>query len=465
MTHLSRYLLFICAFIVAGCSNSPSPTAPNRTADGTGKKTAPKQHVFVVSIDGLMPQSYMDPDSLGLKVPTLRELRRNGAYSPGATTVFPSITYPSHTSMVTGMRPTTHGIHSNAAWDPERRNQEGWWWYVEDIKVPTIFHIAQAAGRRTALLHWPVTVGADVDVLVPDYERARTLDDIKLIKALSTPGLFDGVQARFPDFFERYTPWKVSDRSAMDIAVHLIETEPPELMFIHTLKVDDYTHKYGPWHDQVKSKVEQADAALGRLIDAAKKAGIWDKTTLVVVSDHGFIPIHTRFRPGHVLKKIGLIPADQSENLSFWKANVVSSGGGAYIYVRDENDEATKRLLIDTFTAMVGKPDSGVKRVYSRDDILAKGGDPRALIALEAVDGFRFSMGYDGEMYTPKPNTGHHGYDPDRPEMKTTFLMYGPGIKPGKVDDVRLIDLAPTIASWLALSMPGTEGRVLDVRR
>src|SRR4029077_8117194 len=99
-----------------------------------------------------------------------------GAISAGARSVFPSVTYPAHTSIVTGVDPGTHGIVTNTAWDPEDRNQEGWRWYAEDIQARTLWDAAREAGLETAIVNWPVTVGARASWLVPEYWRAGTGD-------------------------------------------------------------------------------------------------------------------------------------------------------------------------------------------------------------------------------------------------------------------------------------------------
>ncbi len=149
--------LFSCLLAMAGLlgggSLAPQPTKQRATR---GESIL---HVILISVDGLMPESYTHPDAHGLKVPTLRELARNGLSSDGARSVFPTVTYPLHTSIATGTNPGTHGIVTNTAWDPLERNQGGWRWYAEDIRVPTLWDAARAHGLRTALVWWPVTVG------------------------------------------------------------------------------------------------------------------------------------------------------------------------------------------------------------------------------------------------------------------------------------------------------------------
>src|SRR5215470_11487073 len=163
--------------VVTGCALTgcvaPAAAAP------------PRPHVVIVSVDGLRPDTYLEADRLGLKIPTLRRLMREGTVAAGAMSVLPSVTYPAHTTIATGVFPARHGIVTNYAWDPVDKNLTGWWWYAEDIRAPTLWDAARAAGRKVALIDWPVTVGAKVDVLVPEYWRAGTPDDQKLERALA----------------------------------------------------------------------------------------------------------------------------------------------------------------------------------------------------------------------------------------------------------------------------------------
>ena len=142
-----------------------------QSAQSTSAK--PVQHVIVISIDGMKPESYTEPDAHGLKIPTLRQIVRDGASSDGVQPVMPTVTYPSHTTMVTGVNPGTHGIVTNPAWDPFGQNYNGYRWYEEDIRVPTLWQLARQHGLHTALIHWPVTVGAQADIIVPEIWRAN----------------------------------------------------------------------------------------------------------------------------------------------------------------------------------------------------------------------------------------------------------------------------------------------------
>src|SRR5262249_45075297 len=229
-----------------------------------GCAAAARTHVVVVSIDGLKPESYLEPDRLGLAVPTFRRMGREGVVGTDTRTVLPSVTYPSHTTIATGVPPAAHGIVSNYAFDPLGRNMDGWWWYAEDIRAPTVWDAARAAGRTVALIDWPVTVGAKADVLVPEYWRAGTADDQKIIRALATPGFLDEVAARRPGFWDRYTPPNVTDEAGVDLAEHALETRRPDLLFLHIWQTDHRQHDSAPGSPPALAALQNADPQLAR---------------------------------------------------------------------------------------------------------------------------------------------------------------------------------------------------------
>ena len=118
--------------------------------------------VILISIDGMKPEYVLEADVHGLKIPNLRRFVKEGAYSTGVHGVVPTVTYPSHTTIITGVSPAKHGIHANTTFDPLQKNYGGWYWYAEDIKVPTLWDAAADAHLTTVNVHWPVSVAARI---------------------------------------------------------------------------------------------------------------------------------------------------------------------------------------------------------------------------------------------------------------------------------------------------------------
>src|SRR5271154_7087699 len=131
------------------------------------QKQAPPLLVMI-SVDGMRPDYITEADAHGAKVPNLRRFLREGTYAEGVVGVVPTVTYPSHTTLVTGVSPAKHGIFANTTFDPLQQNLQGWYWYTEDIRVPTLWDVAAAAGWTTASIQWPVTVGARITWNIPE---------------------------------------------------------------------------------------------------------------------------------------------------------------------------------------------------------------------------------------------------------------------------------------------------------
>ena len=169
----------------------------------------PARHVVLISIDGMRPASYTSAGPA--KIPTLRALAARGAYASGVVGVLPTVTYPSHTTMITGVPPAIHGIVNNTWLDPEARAAGAWYWYARDIKVPTLPGLIRASGMTAAAVSWPVTVGMDLDYNVPEHFRSRHPEALSLLRALSTPRhLIDGYESSLA----APMPWPPTDDAA-----------------------------------------------------------------------------------------------------------------------------------------------------------------------------------------------------------------------------------------------------------
>ncbi|MET0391038.1 MAG: ectonucleotide pyrophosphatase/phosphodiesterase, partial [Polyangiales bacterium] len=443
-------LSLLCTVTASACT----PPRPTHVLDARGRRTpsGPIKHVVVVTVDGLVPDSYLHPDAHGLKVPTLRRLVADGAYSEGALSTFPSVTYPAHTSIATGVNPGRHGIVSNRSFDPLELNREAWFWYAEDLKVKPLWQVAHDVGYRTALINWPVTVGARANWLWTEIWRAKHPEDLKLIHALSTPGLARRVEHSFPGHAQRAVPPDNTDESGVDIAARVFQEGAPTLLFLHIHQVDGSQHKHGLWSEEAKAAIEGADQQLGRLFKIVERAQLAATTAFVIASDHGFADVTRQVNPGALLREAGLVELDPNGKVLTWHASAVPSGGTTYLYVNESSPDAADRVS-QLFERKASEAGSGIARVLKPADIAALGGDPKATLALEAELGVIFGSGYQTYEGTPL-NRAAHGYSPQRPEMRASLLVIGPTIKRGVVPDARLVDIAPTIASWLALPLP-----------
>jgi predicted AlkP superfamily pyrophosphatase or phosphodiesterase len=414
------------------------------------------RRVVMVSVDGLMPDYYRRADALGLKVPTLRRLMHEGAWASGVVGVLPSVTYPAHTTLITGVPPRVHGIAGNRIFDPLDRSNGAWHWFASDVRVPSLVSAARARWLTTASVSWPVSVGIGSDWNMPEFWRpnSRHEFDLKLYKAVSTPRLVEAVEISRG----RPVSWPLVEEDRVDAALFILSVHRPHLLLLHLIDTDAAQHDFGPRSPEALAAVEAADANLGRLLAAAEAGG--GDTLFAVVSDHGFLPVSRTLRPNVLLRQAGLITVDESGKPTDWRASFDANGGSAALRLKDRGDKDALSRARALFDARLAEPDSGIQRLLGPAEIAAAGGDPQGEFALDAREGFYFTSALDGEWSSPSPSRGYHGYAPDRKEMYSSFLVRGPGLaKKGDLGVIRMTAIAPTIARYLGISLgPEADG-------
>jgi predicted AlkP superfamily pyrophosphatase or phosphodiesterase len=439
-------LIFIC-----GCAQSDSKRAAE----------ALPQHVIMISIDGMVPDYYTAPERAGLRAPNLTLMKSGGAYAEGVEGVYPTVTYPSHTTLVTGLRPATHGIVQNRIFEaPTEAQTRAWYWYSKALKTETLWTVAKKARMVTAAVGWPVTVGADIDYNVPEiYKPGEEPQTWKLVEQNSTPGLLE--KALGPD---RDKDASVDERLTK-LSEYIITSHRPNLMLIHLIELDGAHHRNGPRTKPAIEIAEREDGYIGRIVEATRRAGIFEKTTFLIVSDHGFAKIDKRFAPNVALAKEKLITLDSNGKALEWKAAAWPAGGSCAIVLQDASDKETEAKVTAIFSKLAGSDNSPIKRVISRDELQRMGAIPQAALMLEASPGYSFDETLTGPETRESGETyrGTHGYLPTSDEMRASLIIYGVGARGGaKVRLARMVDVAPTIAALLKLSLPQVEGKRIE---
>ncbi len=160
-------LLVVGLFLFTPISLLSQKTAPKAGAPAVEPRR--DAHVIMISIDGLVPDYYTAPGRIGLRVPSLVQMKLGGAYADGVEGVYPSVTYPAHTTLITGVRPAVHGIIQNRIFEaPTAPHTREWYWFSSALKSETLWGLAKKAGLVSAAVGWPVTVGADIDYNMPE---------------------------------------------------------------------------------------------------------------------------------------------------------------------------------------------------------------------------------------------------------------------------------------------------------
>jgi predicted AlkP superfamily pyrophosphatase or phosphodiesterase len=413
------------------------------------------RHVVLISIDGLRPDYYLPASSRPTRTPALDTLLSRGSWAEGVLSQFPSLTYPSHTSIVTGVRPAKHGIVQNTMFAPDGGG--GWFFEASALRAQPLWDAAKAAGLTTAGISWPVTVGAKIDYLLPETNQApRDSTWLDLMRRQSTPGLVDAVVARLGGFEPNANRDYVErDRFSTAAAGVIIETYRPNLLMIHFVEADTAQHQHGPGSPQAIAAIERIDAAIGSVVRSLETAGILEETAIVITGDHGFYRVHSAFQPNVILREAGLLTVDAAGRVTEWQA----VAHRAAIRLKDPGNAALAQRVERLFVDLSEGRYRGLFRVIDRAEIARRGGDPDALLFLEPIEGYSTSAGTTGEFLIASSRGGDHGYTPDAPPMHTGLIVAGAGVKPGVVVPLaRQLDIAPTIARLLGFEMGGADG-------
>jgi arylsulfatase A-like enzyme len=410
---------------------------------------APGRHVVLISLDGLRPEFYLDPS---YPAPTLRALAAAGSQVRRAEPVFPSVTYPSHATIVTGVRPSRHGVLFNSILEADGTRGR---WYEEasDLRAPPLWEWAHAAGLRTAAVSWPTTYNAKIDLLLPERDYYARRHPLELITQATTPGLFERIRVAPSDgIFKNIVEW---DAFLTGVAAGIVREARPHLLLLHLVQTDHYQHRHGRDADEVKQAVARADAHVASIVAALRDAGLEDRAVVVVTGDHGFQDVRRDVFPNHVLARAGLRGCPRPGE--GWRATAHVAGGAAAVFVNPRGDAEAAKAAEAALRAEAGDRYT----IVSRAELDALGAMEGAAFAVEAAPGYAIGGACDRGL-SRAASGGTHGFLPSRESMATGFVAMGDGVRAGvTIDSMRLVDVAPTIARLLGVPAPPVEGRVL----
>ncbi len=422
--------------------------------------------VIVISIDGLKGKTLSTLLDRHRNTPNLYEFLKGGAVADGMVGVFPTVTYPSHTTLVTGVPPDIHGIYGNGLFDPEHTMRDAWYWYAQQVKAPAIWNVAHQQGLKTAAVSWPVSIGAQIDANFPEWRIPETLEDRLIYENLCTPGIY-AEYAKTYGIDVTAAPAKDPSESELDaeatrMAIFLLRTRKPDLLLVHVAETDHEQHMNGPDSEPEFQALERIDADIGLIRDAVRAEGLTDRTVFVIVSDHGFEPVSHSFNPNGVLNSMGLMGT--KANPDSWRVAAFEGGGSFGLIAHNPHDEEAIALARKTFQQLAREGKWGIDRLYEGPDLLATGGYGNSFLAVGMKPGFAIGDAADGPWLSPTGKLqGMHGFAPGPVELDSSFLAYGPGIQVKRLGRHHITDVAPTIAALLGLTMNGTSGaNILD---
>jgi len=407
MKILFRLLLCSLMALGAGCANQPTqPSAP------TSAKPAPAP-LLLISIDGFRAD-YMER---GLS-PTLAALAKDGVRAAGMQPSFPSLTFPNHYSIVTGLRPDHHGIIGNTMIDPvlgkfSLSNHDavsnGRWW---DEGIP-LWETASAHGMKSATMFWP---GSEADI-----------------------------HGKHPDYWKTYDG-SVTPSQRVDQVLAWLDLptgQRPGFITLYFDGVDHAGHDYGTDSPQVDQALRDTDAALAHLLQGLRQRNLSDRINLIVVSDHGMASIPANNNV--LLDKLILLNRVEVVNLGVL-AGLNPTPGHDFSKIEQKLEKPQKHMTC-----------WDKSRIPAR---FAYGSNPRVpqLLCLADV-GWRITTSSAVAKKLGKLNSGEHGYDNEAPEMQALFVAHGPAFRQGvTMPSFPNVDVYPLMTHLLDLPPATNDG-------
>lgn len=380
------------------------------------------RRVLLVSIDGLDQRYLADADRLGLKIPNLRKLMRESEWSEGVVGVFPTVTWPSHTTIISGVVPSVHGILGN-----RRPRSDGgeYYWSASLLKAKTLLDAMKAAGRTTAAVTWPVTVDAPVTYNLPEYfehRRGGDMDTRSVESKATPPDLVQKIATMFPAFPQQW----MEDRTRTLAVIYLLKTTQPDLILVHLVDLDAEAHENGPFTREANATLEHLDQLVGDLLQAMP-AGY----DLVLVSDHGFEKVN------EVVNLAAVAKSRNTEGVLVRPTIVIASTPAAHDLLRQLQSDGT----------------FGVGRQIPVEELQRFAPDLKSAVAVfEPAPGYEFA---DSGPERSKPREiGNHGYWPAR--YHAVYLVRGQGIHAGRIPEMSQTEIAGRVAKRLGIAFtPG----------
>ena len=426
--------------------------------------------VLLVSVDALKPEFVFEQERLGVNLPNITKyFLENGLTAPnGMKSVFPTFTYPCHQSMITGTNPATHKTFNNGIFDPTGSHLGAWHWFV-NTEVKTLWEAAKENGYWSASVAFPTSVGAKGDFIAPEFWWDGSSLDSLFIDAVAHPqGIILEMEKEIGQYAGGLDLSDEGDAQRGKAALWMlcnkiapVISEKPFFMSAYFASFDESAHQNGVYSQEAARSLEKIDKMLGELIEEANRITN-GHLVVCVVSDHGTLDNTHNISPNVLLNKAGLIETDDSGKVLSWKAFSQRAGGTAEIRLADPADQEAAATLKTVMDQLLSDPDSGIMEVLTGEEARKRGGFPEAAYVLVSEKGYELRDDVIGDYCrTRLTQKAQHGYNENFPEMRASFMLTGEGIEKGYIDNVKLIDVAPTLAALMNFELPDAEGRNL----
>lgn len=430
-----------------------------------------KRRIYVLSIDAMVTED----------IPFLRTLPHfgpvleNAAIASDVITVYPSLTYTVHASMLTGVYPDRHHVVNNELFLPGAEHSP---WYFDakvfDPDVNNVVSLAKKNDYSTCCVSWPVTANIDCDYLLHETWSPEGTPETMynaFLKGGSTKALLDLIWPSYGAHLKGLaSPY--FHLLAHGAALEAIRKWEPEVVFHHLSMVDHMRHGFGVFAPQVYSQAYLVqDLMFGAIVDLLKEKGLYEDTTFVITSDHGQTPVDHLCSPNLLFVRDGLIRLNTDGTIKDWDAMFHSAAHCTFVYLKDPQDASLRERVAALLKQYQAEEPVGFSEILTAEDMERRyrnKGDFSFVI--EGADGYSFtSKVVADELVCSKTDnsnykyaTATHGHMPEK-GPKPAFILSGPGVrKNARLQGCNIVDEAPTIAKLLGFDMPGVDGRVLS---
>ena len=444
-----RRVLFLVFLAVSLTSNAATDAARDH-------------HVIIITIDGFPAYLMDDPRA---SIPHLRKIASEGVVAEGLKVSNPSVTWPNHTTLVTGVAPAKHSVLYNGIMVPDKKGELQRVPEADKaqlVAVPTLFDFLHGKGFTTAAINWPCTRNAGtLDDNFPDVPNMISHSTPRLIEELVAAKILEN--ASDATFIDK-TP-VIRDDIWTDAACHVWRTRKPNFLLFHLLLVDGVHHRFGPQSPEGYDAVRLADQHIGQFFETLDKSGLRENTSVFIVADHGFERVTKQIAAHVILRKAGLLETEETPKMA--RVQAISEGGTLMVYLHStKTKKADRKKVIELF-----KNQEGIDQILKPKDFekygypLPKDNHGMADLVVSAKPGYSFSNltgGNESLIPTREGGTGSHGYLSTNPRMNAVFIAVGRGIQKGKrIGVVDNLDVAPTAAYLLGEKLPKADGKIL----
>jgi predicted AlkP superfamily pyrophosphatase or phosphodiesterase len=455
------------------------------------------KNIIVISFDGL---STLDFDFIS-SLPNFKELIKSSSYCKNVYSVYPTLTYPAHATIVTGKYPKNHGVIDNTRVQPNKTSPD-WYWERKNIKGETIYDVAIDRGWKTAALLWPITAKSRIHYNMPEIFANRPWHNQIMVSLFNGSPLFQlEMNKKFGHLRDGLKEPNL-DNFVHASLLETIKTKRPQLTLVHYTDLDSMRHQYGFKSKEAFEALNRHDERLGDIVKVLKHQGIYEETTLIVLGDHSSLDENKAIALNVLFKNKGFIKVKsiQDEKLIYGslksftgtkvvqgidkalnsvlhnkmgkvlkhKAILKNCDGSAYIYLKDKKYRDNIRKLIENFNEEY----KCIEDILTGEQAGKMGADPNCDFMLEAREGYSFSEALEGEIIREvkvdadgkevNGTKATHGYSPFKKNYTTVFIASGMGIKKGvELKEMNLIDEGPTMAHLLGFELKDSDGRVL----